>query len=424
VKIIDSYQEILNVSVWPKNYYKFVVSGQISVVFYNQDMIGVTLKDILALPLLKNASVITGDTSLDRYVTGITVAEVPDIVSWAKKNTIYLSTLFAFKTDEELRALVRGLHLKGAAALFVKPRRFYQEIPSSLIEEAKKLGFPVVEIEEKIKWSDIIRAVLEKIIEESLAQKKEFTLARALLEGDFEDVEDEFYQYLNLKPGQPFALVLIEFENQEANASPSSGELDYTLKQIFRQFSPDHLFFRRKNSYFIFFPSIRLKNDSFDKVIVNISENFAVKVSLYLFEKIFEPKEIPTAAKKIVNLSKIIRKFDLKESFYRVEDFEHLLLLNSLLKLPETETFLARFKEDLINKAGKTGSKKLLLTVSAYVCLDFNKTKTAHKLNIHFNTVKYRLKRFEDITGLHLHKTEDLFKVYLLTTLLKLKGEL
>lgn len=385
-------------------------------------MVGIPLQEILKLPLLKNAKLVSGKASLDRYVTGITVAEVPDIVSWAKNNTIYLSTLFAFKDDESLRSLVRGLHAKGAAALFVKPKRFYEDTPAALIDEAKRLNFPVFEIEEKIKWSDIIRAVFEKIIEQSYVSNRELSLFQSLLEGDTEDTKAQLLNYLNIQPRQPFRLALISILPNRSRKLISTEEINYRIKATFRKLTGGALTLEKRNSYFVVFSSSRIIESSLKKLVEDLKNMFSSDLILIVSDDLYDPKEIYSTAEKLKQLLKIAGKLKLRENLLKLREFEHLLLLNSLIKMPETIQLLEKFQQNIVQAAGPSMANNLLLTINTFLDSALNKTKTALKLNTHINTVKYRLKRFEEITGFNLQKTEDLFKLYLIFSLLKLKG--
>ena len=51
----------------------------------------------------------------------------------------------------------------------------------------------------------------------------------------------------------------------------------------------------------------------------------------------------------------------------------------------------------------------LLETLKAYAALGCNQTECARKLHVHINTLKYRLKRIEELTGLNFKDENDLF---------------
>jgi len=113
-------------------------------------MRGTKLKDVLQIPIFTKARVLSGKSGLSKYVTTVSVAEVPDILSWTKKGALYLTTLYAFRTEDSQIKLVRGLWEKGAAGLAIKPKRFLDTMPSKMIEEAESLDFPLIEISPQV----------------------------------------------------------------------------------------------------------------------------------------------------------------------------------------------------------------------------------------------------------------------------------
>ena len=51
----------------------------------------------------------------------------------------------------------------------------------------------------------------------------------------------------------------------------------------------------------------------------------------------------------------------------------------------------------------------MLETLAAYVASGCNQTECARTLHVHINTLKYRLKRICEITGLDFKDQDDLF---------------
>ncbi|MFD4352660.1 PucR family transcriptional regulator [Nocardia sp. NPDC058518] len=60
-----------------------------------------------------------------------------------------------------------------------------------------------------------------------------------------------------------------------------------------------------------------------------------------------------------------------------------------------------------LREHGGAGSE-ILATVKAYLRLDRKVEETARHLHVHRNTIRYRLTRFTDLTGLDLDRTDDL----------------
>jgi putative transposase len=65
---------------------------------------------------------------------------------------------------------------------------------------------------------------------------------------------------------------------------------------------------------------------------------------------------------------------------------------------------------DPIRAQGSFG-KDIEMSMRSYFTHDMNLATTAHALNLHVNTLRYRIRRFSEITGVDLNRHEDQFNV-------------
>jgi purine catabolism regulator len=136
----------------------------------------VSVEQILKLGALSQARVLAGARALDRPVSSVTVGEVPDIAEWLSGGEIVLSTMFALTNDtDRQRDFCRRIMAAGAAALFVKPKRFVGAFPLDILEIAEKRGFPIVEVPQEVRWTRIMQEAMEVLIDRqaSLLEKSQ-----------------------------------------------------------------------------------------------------------------------------------------------------------------------------------------------------------------------------------------------------------
>ncbi|RFU70674.1 PucR family transcriptional regulator [Peribacillus saganii] len=127
---------------------------------------GITLRELLRLPVLKDAKVISGEQGLDRAVRFIDIMEVPDVKEWLREGELLLTTAYAIRHDPSLLPeLVELLEKAGAAALAIKPERFLQDMPAEMIRLSNDYNLPIIEIPSGIAYMDITHAVMEQIID-------------------------------------------------------------------------------------------------------------------------------------------------------------------------------------------------------------------------------------------------------------------
>ncbi|ASA23060.1 PucR family transcriptional regulator [Paenibacillus donghaensis] len=129
------------------------------------DTRGITLRELMQLPILGKARVVSGQQGLDRVVRFVDIMEVPDLQGWISEGVMLLTTAYSIRHDPSLLTeLVYTLDQLGAAALAIKPARFLKEIPEAALEASNICGLPIVEIPPDIPYTDITQPVMELLL--------------------------------------------------------------------------------------------------------------------------------------------------------------------------------------------------------------------------------------------------------------------
>ncbi|GAB2697244.1 PucR family transcriptional regulator [Thalassiella azotivora] len=137
--------------------------------------VGVPVRDVLRARVLGGCVVLGGATGTGRRVRRLNVMEVPDITPWVRPGELLLTTGYPLRdAPEQLTDLVRSLHERGAAALAVKVGRYLDEVPREALDEADRLGFPVVAVPQHVSFDDVLTEVLTDLV-----NRQARTLARA-----------------------------------------------------------------------------------------------------------------------------------------------------------------------------------------------------------------------------------------------------
>jgi len=128
-------------------------------------VVGVPLREVLALPPLRHARVVAGTGGLGRTVRHVNVMEVPDILGWVQPEELLLTTAYPLRDDPlALVRLVPALAERGLAGLAIKPARYIPSIPAEALAAADAVGFPVIELPPPASFNEIISAVLTVIL--------------------------------------------------------------------------------------------------------------------------------------------------------------------------------------------------------------------------------------------------------------------
>jgi purine catabolism regulator len=124
----------------------------------------VTVDKILGLSCFEGSLLTAGQKGIQREVTAVTVAELPDSAEWLMGGELVMTTGYYFKDDVQKQcSWIRSLIEKGASALAIKPGRFIGKTHIQLVELAEEFGFPIIELPIQSYWPIIIKDVTNAI---------------------------------------------------------------------------------------------------------------------------------------------------------------------------------------------------------------------------------------------------------------------
>lgn len=124
------------------------------------------LKDLIQIPALQNVRLAAGAEGLYRSVSSVNIMDAPDIIHSLKPNELLLTTAYAVKDHHESHdTLVAHMARAGCAGLAIKTKRSLEEIPSSIIEEADRLHFPLLELPLEYSLGEVLNGALSSILQ-------------------------------------------------------------------------------------------------------------------------------------------------------------------------------------------------------------------------------------------------------------------
>jgi len=217
---------------------------------------GITVLEALKLGGLRSSRLIAGISGLDRQIEQVTVFEVPDISQWLTGKELILTSGYSIPKSEEAQVeLIRELAEKNVSALVIKTRRFIGEVPQGMVDEANKLGLPLIELETQIPYTEIIRPIMTEIINrETDSRLTQFQMVQrkltevAVFGGELPEKLAALYGLLS----QPVA---VADKNLNLLGAFPVGELDFSsLKKECKQMPVTRSYFRSQGSlgYYIF----------------------------------------------------------------------------------------------------------------------------------------------------------------------------
>ncbi|MBB6635569.1 PucR family transcriptional regulator [Cohnella thailandensis] len=148
-----------------------------------------TVKDLLRLPLFSQARLMAGEKGIHAAITRVNVMEVPDTESRVRAGELLVTAGYPFREEpEKLRQLIPELAKRGVAALGIRSKRFVDDVPKEVMEEADRQRVPLIELPPETSFSDVVRTVMESVLAQETAlladlQNRIQSMTRLLLDG-------------------------------------------------------------------------------------------------------------------------------------------------------------------------------------------------------------------------------------------------
>lgn len=381
----------------------------------------ISVKGVLQLPALKTLEIVAGHNGLEKKVGYVTVMEVPDIIKWLEGNDFLITSLYSVRKDVRLQCeLIEELSKSSCACVAVKTGQYVKEISEELKKTADKCNIPLIRIPYNISYSDIIMCIMTAILEEKNIDVIKEKYIRDII---FDAYDDES---LMLERGRLLGVLVEENYFISMNLSfpkgfePNQNEMD-CLTRVGRALSQyavqssgvsSDAFISEKNHISVIFKSQNreaickslffIEKEAFKQLNYYL-QDVKVKIGLGTIEK-----NLQGIKYTYFNALKAIRTGNLfhpNEIVYNYEDMEMYSILNNII----TED-TKKFYEKILNKID---NKEIRNTISLYYECNADIEKTALRLYVHKNTVKYRLQKVHEMTGLDTKNNNDNFKLYL-----------
>lgn len=123
-----------------------------------------TIGSFLREEELTGLKLMTDIADLQAEITNINIIDNPDSYDWLSSGDFLLTTGYFLRDDEAMQCqLVRELSELGCVGLAIKTRRYLDVIPEAMLEEANRLGFPLINIPVQYPLSKICKVVFGRL---------------------------------------------------------------------------------------------------------------------------------------------------------------------------------------------------------------------------------------------------------------------
>lgn len=126
---------------------------------------GITIAKIMKLPIMNKAFLSAGLAGGTRIVEGIAIMESPDSIAYLEKDNLILTNAQIFQEHADFtETVIETLHNMGVAGIALKLNRYLGEVPFSMKAAADRLGFPIITLPKDVTSTQLINSITYEIL--------------------------------------------------------------------------------------------------------------------------------------------------------------------------------------------------------------------------------------------------------------------
>ena len=387
------------------------------------------VSDLFRLPVFKDIRILAGTDGMNRKVEYVTVMEVPDIKRWLKGNDFLITSFYSVRNSEEKQCrLIENLS-DTCCCVAVKTGEYVDKIPESVLAIADACGLPLLEIPNSVTYIDLIIQIMNVIFEEEGTSSVLEKYIRDIL---YENYSDEILMYERGRlfgfdvENNFFAAINISFKKRY-NASEHEKKKLRFLCQSVKQYVTSSSFVHEcylislEKGFLLLLEGVNQENLK-RFIYTHITEQFIEKLWKGKVEKItccvgpvlYGMSGIRDTYSATFKAGRVGRKLKSGQSVFIYDRISTFCELEYFFSKGRGQTF-ARVLDQIQNQ-------EIVDTLVTYFESNNNMDEAAERMFIHKSTVKYRLNRLQELTGLSLKNPDDAFQLYLAVLAKKLRN--
>lgn len=379
-------------------------------------IVNVTIQDIMELTIMKDIRLVAGEQGLDHIVSWIYFAEHYKVRPWLNGGEIVIySTMKENLKEDSIKKMLAVAKESGTAAVMIYVNDQFPKIPEEIIELADSLGVPLFEIPWEIKVVQLTREISNYIIKSNSIDDFAGDVFRKLLLGEkTEDYIDELGSLSAFGDINDFAIasvmVLVDNRIDTRLMNFLKNHFQYYLGNMYHSVCVCSI-----NNVIVVYASV--SSDKYmdfrkeiEEIVNNVSKNrkkFFCKAGISSVR--YGKACIVEAFKESIEALKFIEKMDTNIIQYNDLGIEKIFYeVKNMKKLEDLYyAFIG-----ILKQYDEKNDDSLYETLIAYLNHNCDIVNAAAALYIHKNSMRYRLKKIEGITGKSFSNMEDLTEFY------------
>jgi PucR family transcriptional regulator, purine catabolism regulatory protein len=386
----------------------------------------ISCRDVTSVRSLNKIKLVAGQSGLDRVVRWVHFIDLPDVLSWVQGGELLIITGIGLNGDiSKLSEIVRGAVQKKLAGLIINIGPYIREIPQDVIILADQLKFPVFELPWEVKLVEVTQDICSYIVRKHTEEKSVSDLLEHILFSwlDTPEVLVQRATYYGIDLTKPQQVVVVRAANLAALVQTKKLQDEKTLvalkvrferivKEILAASGIKSLSLQQMDSVILLLQQgkdtrgMRRCADMLEAMLGELALKLPGLDVLIGVGGLCD--DLHTARQSYVQANRALRIAGVNKSSRKIHSYEELGIYKLLFEIDNSK--LSAYHREVIEPLylyDDQHQMELVASLFMYFEENGNVAKAAQRLFVHRNTLDYRLKKVEEITGKNLDDVYD-----------------
>lgn|GEM_PF-5614625 len=396
----------------------------------------ITCKDLLNIDIFNKGKLVAGANHLNRVITWPYMSRtllLEEIFTGGE--FVLVAETYVSYDEIILNDFIEFCYKKNVAGVMIfidHSSKGLNAIPNSVIEKGNQLGIPIFEMPWDIKSIDIIKKISVLIIKNQIRNDNINHLIESIIFFQAEPNEDTYtlLKDLGYYENYTYTLARFHFANFstycEAKGLKNDSEIHSHrnfikrhVSNLVNSFLKDVIICSHADTCMAVIPLFTDYSDSkhliaqqIQKIASHIRKDFPQLVIDIVVSR--EYKSLTTLKAAVHETSNLINLCHLSKHSESIIHYKDIGLFKILLEVQNKEVLQHYYQSIMGNliRYDKENDPFLINTLNVYLEQNCNLDETSEVLFIHKNSLRYRLKKIEEITGENLKSPKALSAFY------------
>ena len=389
----------------------------------------ICVKDIMKLESLSKLKLVAGVAGIEKIAEWVYVAECfedpVESIKWIQGHEIVIITGHGIKDDKDVLVnVIKAINDKKGAALVINIGSYIQKIPEEALKLANELEIPLFELPWEVKIVEISREICKAILYSRIDRNSIMYLLSDILFGDRvvkeNTVEKVAYYGHDLSGKCNICVAYIDnlgqyVEDNNINSIEAISQIKVNVIKILQdgldKYNLKSPIIEKGDSIIIFNKTDENRMKRLKIALKEVQENINNKIggltiSLGIgnsYDDLNQMKKSLKEAEWALQSAKFENKNNIVITYKEIGVYG--LLFNIKDKSILEQYYFNMLGE--VQKYDNMNDTELIKTLEVYLDESCNVTLTADALYLHRNTLKYRLRKIEELLECDLHNFKD-----------------